>query len=146
MSDHEHVPGSGSRTRSWTHDERGLVSKGIVIFLCFIVVLGIAGMDTASIVVTRFKVNDLAGQAAFEGAGALNRTRSAQDACAAAIALIATQSETAKVPKEGGCEIGNGEVTITVKDRATTIVVDRVDFLSDLADASATSTSSGPTL
>lgn len=146
MSEDEHGPGRPFRSRSWTRDERGLVSKGIVIFLVFVVLIGIAGMDTASIVVTRFKVNDLADQAAFEGAGALNRTHSAQDACAAAIALIASQSETAKVPKQGGCEIAGGEVTITVRDRATTIVVDRVEPLSELADASATSTSSGPTL
>ena len=128
------------------NDERGLVTKGIVIFLLVIVVLAIVGMDTASILVTKYRVNDLSEQAAFEGAGALNRTDSGAQACQAAIELVATQSQTARVPKEGGCEIAGGEVTITVRDSATTIAVKRLDFLSDLADASATSTSSGPTL
>jgi hypothetical protein len=127
------------------HGEAGLVSKGIVIFLGFVVVLGVIGMDTASIVITRFRVSDLAQQAAFEGAGTLNRTESVQEACAAASAIVTSQSTTAKVPKDG-CEVANGEVTVTVRDNATTIVAERLSFTEELAQASATSTSSGPTL
>ena len=129
-------------TRVRMGDERGLVSKGMVVFLVILVLFGVAAIDGISIIFTRYRVSDLASKAAFDGASELNRTGATDGACAAARALVERESTTAKVPKEG-CTIDDGEVTVVVRDDATTMVVDKVDFLSDLAVAESSSTSAG---
>jgi len=124
-------------------DEHCLVTRGILIFLIVVVLFGLFLIDGSSIMLTRYRVADLAEQAAFEAAGVSNRTGSESEACEAAETYIGSQSTTAVIVKDG-CTIENDEATITVKDSASTIVVKRLDFMSDLAVARTSATSAGP--
>ncbi|MEX2275562.1 MAG: hypothetical protein WEA10_08405 [Actinomycetota bacterium] len=124
-------------------EEHGLVSKAILIFLVLIVLVGIALIDGSSILITRYRISDLAQKAAFDGAAALRNTESAEAACNAAEAALTDQTTTATMTKDG-CTIEGDEVTITLKDTASTIIVERLGFLADLATSKTSATSAGP--
>lgn len=126
-------------------DQTGIVGKIIVVWLIFVGIFGIAAVDTVSILFTKFHDSDIALSAASDAA---NKWRDSQDenlACQAAAASVAAEDSSAHIPT-GGCIVNTktGDVTVTVRKEAHTIVAGKVGPLEKFAKTSATETS-GPT-
>src|SRR6185295_8795819 len=114
-----------------THrDETGMVGRIIVVWLMIVALLGIVAIDAASILFTRFRLSDVAADAANEYA----KTHSSVKACEAAIATLDDEDPTVKVP-QGGCKVNvsTGQVTLTVRKQASTILTGRLGFTKELA-------------
>ena len=127
-------------------DQTGLVGKMIVVWLLVVVVFGVAAIDTASIAFTTFKASDLASTAASTAANTWHDTNSEQRACNAARASVAQADPDAVVPKNG-CVVNQatGEVTITVRKAATTLLASRLPWTKKFANPLVTETA-GPSV
>lgn len=126
-------------------DQAGVVGKIIVVWLLAIMLFGIAGIDTVSVLLTKLRVSDVASNAASEGANRYRDTKSPDKACEAAKGSVAVEDAEAKIPL-GGCVVNvqTGRVQITVRKTADTLVAGRFGFTKKLARVSATETN-GPT-
>lgn len=129
------------RLRAGAHDERGLVGKALVITLLILAVLGVGVLDAVSILSARYRTADAADRAAEETAYAYKQSHDLRGACQTAVETVEEANHSARIPK-GGCVIdpGTGDVRITVRETASTIVAKRVDALEDLTKVVATST------
>ncbi len=126
-------------------DERGLVGKIAVVWLIILALVVAFGLDGFSILTAKYRVADAAGNAASEAAFTYKETNKIADACAKASEIVTEADPVAHI-SPSGCyvNIQDGSVTITVKKLASTILVKRIDFLADLAKASATETAPAP--
>lgn len=127
-------------------DQTGLVGKMIVVWLLLVVLFGIAAIDTASIAVTKFKESDLASTAASTAANTWRDTQSAQRACNAARLSVLQADPNAVIPRDG-CVVNQatGQVTITVRKPAITLVASRLPWTKRFAHPVSTETS-GPSV
>jgi hypothetical protein len=129
------------RLHARTHDERGLVGKALVLTLLILAVLGVVALDAVSILSARYRTADAADRAAEETAYAYKQSHDLRGACQTAVETVEEANHSARIPK-GGCVIdpATGDVRITVRETASTIVAKRVDALEDLTKVVATST------
>jgi flagellar basal body rod protein FlgG len=109
-----------------------MVGKIIVIWLLIVGLLGIATMDAASILFARFKLSDAAQTAAVTGATNFQNRRDVDLACRAARDTL-PDGDDITIPKTF-CKVSasTGEVTITVRTEADTVLAGRLGFTSDL--------------
>jgi uncharacterized membrane protein len=108
-------------------DERGLVGKFIVGWLLLVVLLGVAAVDFGSIAFTTFRLSDIATSAAAEAASQLDRGATPLEACSSAEAIVAEQDPAVRLV---GCRRGDGRsVSVTVRKKAATLIVGRLEFL-----------------
>jgi hypothetical protein len=126
------------RWRERARREDGLVGKLVLAMLVIVVVLAIAAVDAGSIVLSRVRTADLAQSAATAASHRFAQTDSRREAVRAALAAIADRDDDARmrsltIEKDGG-------VTVTISDRAWTLVAGRLPFLDDLTTATATQT------
>jgi hypothetical protein len=114
-------------------DERGLVGKLIVVWLLLVALLGVAAMDTFSIMFARFRLSDVAVTGAATGATSYSGSRNEKVACDAALRAMEQQDPDVKVGK-GFCKVDarTGEVTITLKTTAGTVVAGKLSITEDL--------------
>jgi hypothetical protein len=126
-------------------EEHGLVAKAMIFTLVFLAVLGVAALDTASILSARYRVQDAADHAAEETAYAYGQNHDLRAACDMAVQLVSKADASAKIPKNG-CVIdpATGDVSITVHKTADTLVAKRISALEKYTKASATSTAQPP--
>ena len=129
------VPLRARPARRSLHDDAGLVGKVIVVWLLLLLVLGIAAVDAASILFTRFRLDDAAATAATTAATTYRNGRDTTDACADAHLSVETADPDAFMSKTF-CKVNTstGEVTITLRRTATTILAGRLSFTRDLAE------------
>jgi hypothetical protein len=114
-------------------DETGMVGKIIVIWLLLVALLGVVALDTGSIVFAKFRLSDLASNAATAGATSYRNTRDVTKACNAARDAIAGEQPDQKLGT-GFCKINEstGEVIITLRKQAKTLLAGRLGFTEDL--------------
>ena len=124
--------------RAIGRDERGLIGKLIIAWLVVAAMVIQALMDAGSIVLAHLRASDLAGSASFAAAEAFSTTGERQAAVTAALAIVEEQ-DGARLKRVDVAS--NGHVTVVVVERAGTLVVGRVGFLSDLAKVVETDTS-----
>jgi hypothetical protein len=126
-------------------DERGLVARALVITLLVVAVLGVVVLDAVSILTARYRTADAADRAAEETAYAYKQSHDLRGACQTAVDIVEQAQASARIPK-GGCVIdpATGEVTITVRETASTIVAKRIDALEKYTRAVARSTAAPP--
>lgn len=127
------------RTRS-IREERGLVSKILVIWLLLMVVLGLAAFDTVRILLARYKVSDAAQEASFEASNELHRSGDRRAALEAALAAVADKDKGARVT-QFTIDPQKQQVTVTVTKKVSTLVAGRVGFLQGFTKATASDTS-----
>ena len=110
-------------------DQAGLVGKIAVVWILFAVLLVVAGFDAISIAFTKYRVEDLAANAASSAAFAYKNGGKIDEACQTAVAYVAEHDEKAKIPT-GGCAIDSktGVASITVRKSASTFVAERLSF------------------
>lgn len=128
-------------SRSRLGGEGGLVGKLLVLWLLVAGLLVLAAVDSATIVFTRIRIADIARDAAAVGATTIAEGGGRRAAKRAVLAEIATRDEDALPEKITIAD--DGVVTVTVIDRARTLLVGRFGLLGGFAEARATG-SSGP--
>jgi hypothetical protein len=122
------------------------VGKLIVLWLAAVVVVGIATIDTVSILFTSFRASDIASNAASEAANAYEASGNRAKACEAAQLSVELEDPGARITANG-CVVDErtGEVTVTVRKTATTLIAGRLSFTKRFARPEATETN-GPTV
>jgi len=124
-------------------DDRGLIGKLIVIWLLMFALAVVGAIDAGSIVLARFRGNDVATRAAVAAASTLavegdrNRAEeSAQETVDGQTGATMTDFAIA----------ADGSVTVDVRMDPNTIVAERLDFLlGDLVVVTAEATAPPPT-
>jgi hypothetical protein len=129
------------------HDEAGMVGKIIIVWLLLVALLGAVGLDTASIVFTKFRLSDTASTAATVAATNYQNGHDQGAACDAARQSVEVEDPDAQIPKNF-CKIdpSSGEATIMIKKQAKTIVAGRLSFTKDLAKVTDKETAGPATL
>jgi hypothetical protein len=117
-------------------DERGLVGRAAVVLIVVVIVFGLLIVEGGSIVFARLQMSDLASASAVEGASVYSRTSSVPAAREAAMAFARDRDEDARITRF--VVAADGRVTVTVRKKARTFVVQHVGFLEDFAVAKAT--------
>jgi hypothetical protein len=110
-------------------DQRGLVGKMMIVWLLLVAVLAVGAIDAGSIALTKFKLSSVAVEAASDGAVAYRNGSDAEGACLAAQATVeATQPDLHM--GRNFCEVNptTGQVTITLRTTAGTILAGRLEF------------------
>ncbi|MEP6476371.1 MAG: hypothetical protein ABJC60_03770 [Actinomycetota bacterium] len=125
-------------------DQAGLIGKIAIVWLLIIALFVVAAFDGIAIVFTKYRVADLAGNAASEAASTFKDSGKAQVACAAAVAYVTDHDAEAKVP-QGGCVIyTDGTAAITVRRDAKTLLAQRLSVTVDLTHLESTENASAP--
>jgi uncharacterized membrane protein len=126
-------------------DDTGMVGKLIVGWLIAIGLFGLVGIDTASIMFTKFQLADTASIAASTAANTYRGNDSTVEACQAAATSIAEDDADAKLAKQG-CVVNvqTGEVTITLRKRASTILAGKFGFTKPYTHVTASDTAGPP--
>lgn len=134
--------------RAIGRDERGAVGTLIVVWIVVTALIGVAVIDASSIFLTKFRLSDVASTAATQAANTYRGDRSVQDACAAAIQSIRSDDAEAQLARKTGCVVNptTGQVTITVRKVAKTILAGRLGFTKHYAKVVATETNGPSTL
>jgi hypothetical protein len=125
-------------------DQTGLVGKIAVVWLIILALFMVAAFDGIAIAFTKFRVQDLAGNAASVAARSFKDSGKATEACAAALAYVTDHDAEAKVPQDGCAIDTRGTATITVRKNAKTLVAQRVSFTEDLTHLEATESVDAP--
>jgi len=125
--------------------ESGAVGKIIAVWLVVVVLVGVAAIDAGSIAFTKFRLADTASTAATAAANSYRTSRDENQACQAALEVVATQGEGAKLANQG-CVVNTstGAVTITLRKEAKTILAVRFSFTKKFTRVRASETN-GPT-
>jgi len=126
-------------------DERGLMGKIVVVWLLILAVLVVAGIDTGSILLNRYRVTSAADNAAFEAASAYKTTQNQNAAYQAALQQVNQQVSGARITKFT-IDPRSGRVTLTVVKKAWSLVAGRLSFTKKYLKAVAVATSGPPTV
>jgi hypothetical protein len=118
-------------------DETGLVGKIVMVWLLVVALLGVAAVDATSILFTKFRLSDLAVEAANEASTALVQGTTPAEACALAADKVESVDPEARLAKDG-CKVDTTTKTVTIKLRktASTLVAGRVSFTEDFTKVS----------
>ena len=123
-------------------DERGLIVSSLVKLALFLLLLALAGVETAAVVFARVQTQDTAEQAAFEAAGQYRMNSDVQSAREAAEVLIANRDPSTELRQ---FEVrSDGSVRIVVFKRAHTLFIHRVGFLKEFTEARGRAVSQPP--
>lgn len=122
-------------------DQTGLIGKILVLWLLVLALVVLAAIDGGSILLAHVRTAQLARDAASAGAQAYVDSGDRRTAKVAALGAVADADEGYR--PEAVRVSRQGTVTVTVTDRAGTLVVGRIGFLTDLAKISATASSGG---
>jgi Flp pilus assembly protein TadG len=113
-------------------EQSGMVGRIIVVWLLFVAVLGIFAIDTASVLFTKFRLSDAAATAASTAVSTYQNERDVTAACGAA-ELSVHQADPDATMGKGWCKVDtSGDVTITLRKTATSIIAGRFSFTRDL--------------
>jgi hypothetical protein len=110
-------------------DETALVGRILMVWLFVVALLGVATVDAASIMFTKFRLSDLAVEAANEASTALVQGTNPAEACAVAADKVASVDPDARLANDG-CKVDTTTTTVTIKIRkiASTLVAGRLSF------------------
>jgi Flp pilus assembly protein TadG len=114
-------------------DERGFILSSFVKLAVFLLVLFVAGVETAAVVFSRVQTQDTAEQAAREGAVSYRDHGDVQAARAAAESLMVDRDPESQLRQ---FEVrSDGSVRVVVFRRAHTLFIHRVGFLKEFTEA-----------
>jgi uncharacterized membrane protein len=131
--------------RRGLRDESGLVGRSTVVLMVLVLLLGLCAVEGGSILFTRLSLQDTADAVANAGAGNYYNTKNFQQAEEAAQESLTEHDNAAKLV---GFQVdpATGDVTVTLKKVATTMLVQRFDLTSKLAIIKVSSSAGPPTV
>ncbi len=122
--------------------ERGIVSGSMIRLLVFLLVLGVALIETASVIFTRLQVQDAAEAGAIAGAATFRDTGDLDAARAAVERDVSDKLADARV--ESVELLDDGRIRAVVRKKASTMLVHRFSFSRHLAIATGRSPAHPP--
>lgn len=123
-------------------DERGIVASFMLRLVLVLALIGIVFVEGGAIVFSKLQAQDIAESAAVAGAGSLSHTHSANTARAEAIRWMNDKSERAQMTAFTASP--DGSVTVTVRLRANTVLLQHIGFLAPYTVSRATATADPP--
>ena len=120
-------------------DERGIVLSFLIKVILGLVLVGLVFIEGGSIIFTKLRVQDSAESGATAGVGYL-QTSPGNCAAAGEQATITVLDRDSEVNVTEFSCLADGRFRITVRKTASTVVVDKIGFLKDLATAESTAT------
>jgi Flp pilus assembly protein TadG len=115
------------------HEERGLIGSSFVKVAIFLLVLFVAGVETATVVFSRVQTQDTSEQAAREAAVNFRDHGDVQAARAAAENVMLTKDPEAQLRQ---FEVrSDGSVRVVVFRRARTWFIHRIGFLKEFTES-----------
>jgi hypothetical protein len=126
-----------SRERVRWSDERGSVGRLIIGTVVLIFVVGLAVVETGSIIFTHLSLENTASDVAADAAVDINASHSANAACNTALQSTHTHDKDAKLVS-CSADPKTGEVKVKLRKVATTLIVKHVGFLRKLGVVKAT--------
>jgi hypothetical protein len=129
------------------HDEAGMVGRVVVVWLVVLALLGIAAIDSVSIVIARLHTADVAGNAASDAAANFQQTHDVRRACEAAKESVdGADPRITLMPH--GCKIDQhtGDATVVVHKDATTVIAGRLGLTKKWVSITDSETAPAPTL
>ena len=126
-------------------DEAGLVGRSTVILMVLVLLFGLAAVEGGSILFTRLSLQDTADAVANAGAGNYYNTENFQQAPDASEESLLEHDPGAKLV---GFQVdpSSGNVTVTLKKVASTMIIQRFKFSRRLAVIRVSSTAGPPTV
>jgi uncharacterized membrane protein len=120
--------------RRLLREERGLILlPSLLRIVAVLLVLGLIGIETSTVVFNRLQIQDTAEQAAFEAAGEYQRSRDVTSAREAAELRVVERDPRAVLRQ---FEVRtDGSVAVVVFRRAHTLFIHRIDFFKGLTGA-----------
>jgi uncharacterized membrane protein len=127
------------------HDETGLVGRSTVVLMVLVLIFGLAAVEGGSILFTRLSLQDTADAVANAGAGSWFNANSFRQAEEASQQSLLEHDPTAKLV---GFQVdpASGNVTVTLKKVASTMLVHRFDVTKKLGVIRVSSTAGPPTV
>ena len=127
------------------HDETGLVGRSTVVLMVLVLIFGLAAVEGGSILFTRLSLQDTADAVANAGAGNYYNTKNFQQAQDASEESLLEHDASAKLV---GFQVdpSSGNVTVTLKKVASTMLIQRFHFSRKLAVIRVSSTAGPPTV
>jgi hypothetical protein len=127
--------------------EAGLVGKMIIVWLLVLAVLAVGAIDAASIAFTTYRLSDAGAAAASEGALVFDRTGDLRGACERVTRVLSKEDPSASLTR-GGCRIERptGLVTVSIRERANTLVAHRIPWTEEFAVVVVRETAGAPSL
>jgi hypothetical protein len=118
--------------RTW-RGQSGLVGKILVVWLLLVGLVAVVAVDAASVAITTFRLSDTASNAATAGAAVLRGQRARDHVCDDAREVIEAEDPDLEIGR-AFCKVDlqTETVTITLKQRAPTILAGRLSFSEDL--------------
>jgi hypothetical protein len=132
------------RTNRLHRDQTGLVGRIAFVWLVIAVLVVVAGFDAIAIGFTKYRVEDLAGNAASAAAISFKNNGKGDQACQIAVDYVAEHDDEAKIPTAGCAIDPSGVVTITVRKVASTLVAQRLSFTRDYTHLESTESVNPP--
>ncbi len=123
-------------------DERGLVTGSLIRLLIFLLVFGVAVIETASVVFSRLQTQDAAEAGALEGADKFRDTGDLELAREAVKLDVSDKLADATVESVDLLE--DGRIRVVVRKRASTMLVHRFSFSRHLSIARGTAAAHPP--
>lgn len=123
--------------------ERGLVNRTLLLAVVTFALLGIVIIDGSSILFAKWQLSDVGDAAASDAAVAYSTSHSVQAARDEAARVIADRDSSAEI-KKLTVDAQTSEVTLTLIKDASTLFVNRLGPLKDLAHLETTSTGRPP--
>jgi hypothetical protein len=126
-------------------EQTGLVGKIAVVWLLIGALFIVAAFDGIAIAFTKYRVEDLAANAASVAAQSYKASGKADASCEEAIAYVTDHDKEAHVPTDG-CSIdpSDGVASVTVRKVAGTIVAQRLSFTRDYTHLESTQSAEPP--
>jgi hypothetical protein len=124
------------------HDQRGIVASYMVKLILVIALIGIVFVEGGAVVFSKLQAQDVAESAAVAGASSWWHTRSATQAREQALLLMSDKSPRAKMT---AFRLNpNGSVSVSVRLRANTFLLQHISFLDSYTVTRATATAEPP--
>ena len=124
-------------------DERGIIASFFIKVFLVLAIFGIAAADGASIFFAKLRTSEAANVAALSCASAYRRNRDVNGATERAVQAARDKSPGVTVVAVTPVR-QTGECTVSTRDHAPTIAVERIGFLKKYADVTSTHTAEPP--
>lgn len=124
-------------------DEQGIVGVYMAKLVIVLALIGIVFVEGGAVVFSKLQAQDLAESAAVAGASSWWHTRNANQARKVALVNLLDKSQRAKMT---AFELNpaNGNVTVTIKLKANTVLLQHLSFLDPYTVSAATATAQPP--
>jgi Flp pilus assembly protein TadG len=129
-------------SRSLVRDQRGLIVSSFLKLALFLLLLGVAGVETAAVVFARVQTQDTAEQAAFQAAANYRDHGDVRAAREAAEILMNERDPDSELRQ---FEVrSDGSVRVVVFRRANTLFIHEIGFLKEFTEARGRAVSQPP--